>query len=375
MTFWFLAGLMVAVAAAVLIWPLARRRSAAARRDYDLAVYRDQMAELERDLAAGLVEPDQAEAAKAEIARRMLALEMQAGEEAASGSASSPVVTRAIAVAIVLLLPAAALSVYWLQGEPGLPGLPLAERETAPPAIDSPNAAMIVQVKRRLADHPDDGEAWLLLAGLYRRDGLAAESAEAYRQAIALDPERPEALMGLAESLVALHRGTVVPEARQLFARVLEMEPNTPMAFYYAGLALAQDGRLEEARGVWTRLLNASSADAPWVPVLRRQIARLAEDLDGEGATGGQSPGEQSPAEREAFIRSMVTGLENRLQDDPEDLEGWIMLARSYRVLGENKKAAEALAHAETLAEDLPDGSPLAGAVAAERDAQSGTGP
>ncbi len=370
MTFWFLAGLMVALSAAILIWPLARRRSTAARRDYDLAVYRDQLAELERDLAVGQLEPDQAEAAKAEIARRILALETQAEDEVAGGSSSSPVVTRAIALAIILLLPAAALSIYWLQGEPGLPGLPLAERETAPQEIDSPNAAMIVQVKRRLADHPDDGEAWLLLAGLYRRDGLAVESAEAYRRVLALDPERPEALMGLAESLVALHGGTVVPEARQLFARVLEIEPNTPMAFYYAGLALAQDGRLEEARGVWTRLLDASSADAPWVPVLRRQLARLAEEMDGEGGVE-----EQSPAEREAFIRSMVSSLETRLQEDPEDLEGWIMLARSYRVLGETEKAAAALAHAETLAVDLPDGSPLAGAVAAERDAQSGAAP
>jgi cytochrome c-type biogenesis protein CcmH len=365
MTFWLPASLLVAVVTAVLVWPLARRRSAAARRDYDLAVYRDQLAELDRDLAAGLIASGQADAAKAEVARRMLALEAEA--EAGAEAAPSPLATRALAAAIILLLPAAGLSLYWQLGTPGLPGLPLAEREAAPQDIDSPNAALIVQVKRRLADNPGDAEAWLMLAGLYRGDGLAAESAEAYRRVLALQPERAEALMGLAESLVALHRGTVVPEARELFARVLEIEPNTPMAFYYAGLALAQDGRLVEARDVWTRLLEASPGNAPWVPILRRQIARLAAELDGEV--------EETPAEREAFIRSMVTGLESRLQDSPDDLEGWIMVARSYRVLGEAEKAAAALARAETLAKELPHDSPLAQALAAEREAQAAQRP
>jgi cytochrome c-type biogenesis protein CcmH len=362
MSFWLFAGLMAAVVAAALVWPLTRRRSSAARERYDLAVYRDQLAEIERDHAAGLIGSDEAEAAKAEVARRILALDVS--EEDGAARVASPFGTRIIAVLIALLLPVAAVFLYWTQGTPGLPGLPLAEREAAPQEIDSPNAAMIGQVKRRLSDTPGDADAWLLLAGLYRQEGLAEESAEAYRRTLALEPERVEALMGLAESLVALHRGEVVAEARQLFARVLDIEPNTPMAFYYAGLALAQDGRLEEARGVWTRLLDASPPDAPWVPVLRRQIARLATEL-GDGAD------RQSPAGDEAFIRSMVEGLESRLQDSPDDVEGWIMLARSYRVLGETQKAAEALARAEAAAEELPQGSPLGSALEAEREAQA----
>jgi cytochrome c-type biogenesis protein CcmH len=362
MSFWLFAGLMVAIVVIALVWPLTRRRSSAAREQYDLVVYRDQLAELERDHAAGLIDPGETESARTEVARRMLALGV--AEEDGAARATSPLGTRIIAVLIVLLLPVAALYVYWTQGEPGLPGLPLAERQAAPQENDSPNAAMIGQVKRRLSDTPDDADAWLLLAGLYRQDGLAEESAEAYRRTLALQPERVEALMGLAESLVALHRGEVVAEARQLFARVLDIEPNTPMAFYYAGLALAQDGRLEEARGVWTRLLDASPADAPWVSILKRQLARLATEL-GDGADA------PSPAGDEDFIRSMVERLEGRLQDSPDDVEGWIMLARSYRVLGEPQKAAAALARAEAVAGELPQGSPLGSALEAEREAQA----
>ena len=367
MIFWLVAGVMIAATAMLLFWPLARKGpSEAARADFDLTVFRDQLAEVDADQARGLIGEAEAEAARAEIGRRMLAAKKRADCEA--GARSRPSGTRALAIAVAFVLSAGSLAVYGFLGSPGLPGLPLAERAPQSVVGDGANAAMIAQLETRLRDQPDDLEAWIMLARFYREDGLLNKAVDAYRHARALEPERPEILLGLAEGLVAATEGAVVPEARGLFARVLELEPQSPVAIYYAGLALAQDGFLDRAKHIWTQLLESSPADAPWVPLLRRQIAEI-EAAQSNAPERGEITGEDDSADQEAFIRAMVEQLSARLETEPDDLQGWIMLARSYRVLGERDLAVSALARASALAEDLPAVAPERQEIEAERQA------
>ena len=377
MSFWALAGLMIAVALALVLRPLLRREVRVERRqDHDLDVYRDQLGEVERDLDRGVVSASEAVAARSEIERRILRA-AESGEDPdlpERGRLSS----RLPALLLALAIPGLALLIYDYLGSPGLPGQPFAAREDRP--VDGQQDKIIAQLKERLASNPGDADAWALLGNLYARMGRWAEAGAAYRDALAADGQHLEALIGMAESLVALAQGVVVPEARQIFAGILEKDPRQPSALYYAGLALAQDGLLEEAYEVWSNLLEAAAPEAPWVPLVERQLARLGAEMGRQDPAAGPAPpgpsqeeveaaAEMSPEERAAFIRTMVQRLADRLAEAPDDLDGWLRLANSYRILGEEEQARDALLAAEALVEDLPATAAERATVAAARKA------
>ncbi len=382
MTFWILAGLIAAGTVAVLARTLLARRAAPPdSRAFDLAVYRDQLAEIERDLERGVLSEAEAASARLEIERRILASGRPAADEMPEPPRAEG---RWLAAFLAVVLPLAGLAIYLELGSPGHEGLPFAERPQLAPGDAGERASVLAQVDQRLARHPDDDQAWLMKAHLLRQDGAYTAAADAYRQAGRLAPERLEPVIGLAETLVAQAEGEVTPEARGHFARALQIDAANPSARYYAGLAMVQDGMAQEAYKVWSDLLADSPPDAAWTPVVERQLARLAhmmgmaappdETAPGETAPSAATPSgpsaadvaaasEMSAEERSAMIRSMVDRLAARLEEEPDDLEGWLRLARSYQVLGETDEARAALARAEALAAELPADSPLRGAV------------
>ncbi|MPZ09631.1 MAG: c-type cytochrome biogenesis protein CcmI [Kiloniellaceae bacterium] len=380
MTFWILAGVMAALLVVALLWPLLRARAAApSAADYDRAVYRDQLRELEQDRLRGLIDDVEAEAARREIERRLLQTESGTAATASSGGSRW---RRRMALALVVVLPPAlGLGLYLELGTPGLPGLPLAGRDPGGPAE---LALLVDRLQQRTADRPEDIEAHLILAQLFERSGRFDDAALRYRTAIALIEGQGEVPAGLhaalGEALVAAAGGQVGREARLAFAAAIEADPGNSRARYFAGLAMAQDGRLQDAIDVWQGLAADSPADAPWLPVLRQQIARAAQELGIEPpplaqpqAPLGQPPAEQSPGpsaaeveaarnmtpqERMAFIRSMVDQLTTRLEAEPADPDGWLRLARAHAVLRENDRAEAALVRAEAEIAALPEGSP-----------------
>ena len=404
MLFWLICAAVTLVTVALLLWPLLRAR--AAGRDEDeprgLAVYRDQLQEVERDRARGLLDEEQAAAARLEVERRLLAItETEAARPAGSGIGSA----RALAVAVGLLVPLVTLGLYVGLGSPGLPGEPFVERQGVAPPRDI--AEMAESLANRLARGGGSAEDWSLLARTYAQLDRMGPAAEAAGQAIRLGMDDAETHSFRGEMLTAAAGGTVTEAARQAFAQALERDPGNPRALYYAGLALAQDDQLEPALEIWTTLAEASSPDAPWLHLLRQQIRRVAGDLGveppaiagdlgveppaiaamdapalppaGSTAPGQTAPGptaedvaaaqDMSDEDRMAFIRSMVERLAERLEGSPEDLDGWLRLSRAYLVLQEPDKASAALARAEALVEPLPADAPERGAVAAARRA------
>jgi cytochrome c-type biogenesis protein CcmH len=375
MMFWIIAAVMTALVVLVLLLPLLRRRGAApASSDYDRAVYRDQLRELQQDSQRGLINDSEAEAARREIERRLLQTEAQVQPDA-GGSGVWP---RRLAVGlVVLLLPLAGLTLYLQLGTPGLPGLPLAEREPGGP---TEVALLIKRLQERIDADPQDLESRLVLAQVFERSGRFAEAADSYRGVIAVieknGPVPGPLYAALGETLVAAANGRVEREARLAFARAIEADPANSTARYYAGLAMAQDGRAEAALRVWQELAEDSPAGSPWLPVLREQIARAAQELGIEppaiaqpqepGGTAPRGPSaadveaaqEMTPEERLSFIRSMVAQLAARLESDPADPDGWLRLARAQAVLGETDKAHAALASAEAQIDALPAEAP-----------------
>jgi cytochrome c-type biogenesis protein CcmH len=245
--------------------------------------------------------------------------------------------------------------------------------------------ALIKRLQERLASEPGNAEGWVLLARSQSAMGNYAEASEAYAKAVGLSERQPDVLAGYAEMLVKTHDGTVTPQARQLFAEVLTNEPESPPARFYLGLAKLQGGDGKAALADWLALAAAAPPDAPWLSGLRGQIEAVAKEFNidlatvapngpalvaslpqaaaAPAATGAPGPTAADVAnaqnlsddQRSDMIRGMVARLAQRLENEPNDLEGWRRLGHAYTVLGDNAKAADALAHAATLAPDNAD--------------------
>lgn len=382
MTAWIVIGLMTALTAAVLAWPLLRSPArAASRRDYGLTVYRAQLKEIERDLASGVLSGDQAAAARVEIQRRMLAEDRR---QEAVGQGAMPPHYRAFALAVAAgIVPLGAVLLYLTLGRPGAPDMPLASRQAEIQAVTANSAALTGEIEAlrvRLEDNPADHAAWMRLGEALRRMQRYEESAEAYRRAVHLSAD-PESLGLYAEMLVLAQQGTVPVEANAVFAQVLTANPGDPRALYYLGLAAEQAGQPRAALEHWLPLEAASPDDAPWMGMLKGRIEALAAEntialprlreaarREAETAMSGPSRADIeaaqriSPEERAAFVQSMVDRLAERLKAQPKDEEGWLRLARAYGVQGEMDKALAAYQEALT---HLPDSVPLLAAYAA----------
>jgi len=394
---------LTALALAMLLAPLCvGRRSPESREAYNLAVYRDQLAEIERDLARGVLAAEHAEAARAEIARRILALKPAEGEAGPTGHArglkahapAGPLAPRAAAIVAILLLPLAAGIVYWQLGSPSLPDQPFAERAAAdtPPAAANPAAIdmdkALARLRAHLKEHPEDLTGWLLLARAELNLDRYQEAAEAYRHAADLSGQRADISGDWGEAQVLAAGGTVTPAAKEAFAAALRDPETAPRSRYYLALAQMQEGKVKSALQAWVDLAAEAPADADWLPLVRQRIAEAAGVLGVDpatlkGATAGpaDAPGDGAvaaaakaalgafPEERRAMILAMVGKLASRLESQPDDVEGWARLGRSYMVLNQPEKAKEAYARAVKL---KPEDPQLTHALAEASAAASG---
>lgn len=379
MMFWAAAGVLVLAAVLALIAPLVRRgQQAATRAEHGLAVLKDQLAEIERDRAAGRLAEGEAQAARTEVERRILAEADRREAREPRQPADSRPRRFAVATAVILGLPLATGLVYMRAGSPGVPDLPLSARaderarmtETA--QRQQGIMEMVQNLEKRLGDQPDDIEGWMLLGRSRLALGDFEQAAVAYSRAAELGGGA-EAVGEMAEALVRRDRGIVTPDARRAFERVLEIAPADPRARYYLAVAAHQMGDAETAVRQWLELALDTPASAPWRATLMQRIEDVAaeNELDLAAlragveagrpvASGPRGPSQDdvaaaqamAPDERLGMIRGMVDGLQARLDEDPSDVEGWLRLGRSWQVLGEPEKSVAAYREA---AERAPD--------------------
>ena len=359
---WIVFAAMTLGVIAVLLLPVLRRGAGsddADRNAYDRAVFRDQLAELERDLERGSIAPAEAEAARNEISRRLIAAaEQPKGKRAMA----APL----IGLASVLIVPLVAVPLYLKAGNPGLPGVPLDQR-MAEAEERGDYEALVVKVEQHLAQNPDDVEGWKVLAPAYRRGLRWADAVEAHRNIVRLSPPDAAAIADYGEAMVMAGEGMVSAEAHDLFGKALALDPKLPKARFYDALALKQEGKTDEAKAAFDAFLKDTPEDAPWRPMLLAEMQSMGSRppaLDQETMANAQA---MAPEDQQAMIRSMVDGLEERLAANPDDLDGWLRLIRSRAVLGEPDKAkaaydkakaqyngdADALAKIAALAKDM----------------------
>ena len=362
MLLWVIFAVLTALVLYVLLRPLASgSASEESRAAFNATVYRDQLGEVESDRDRGLIGPSDAEAARIEIARRLLATD---AEEQGSKISPTRLPIKALAIGLAVALPLAALSVYLIYGSPRLPDQPLIAR-LQDPASDKNLEALVARVEARLREHPEEGEGWEVIAPVYMGLRRYADAAEAYRHSIRLLGESPKRLASYGQALVLANDGVVSEDARQALERAVALDPNLIEPRLVLIIAKEQDGQFAAAADAWRALLATAPADAPWRKLGEQRLAedeaRLAgKPLPGkpEAAPGAQPQGpspddvaaaqKMSPADRQAMIESMVQGLADRLAQNSDDLAGWLKLVRAYTVLDRKDDAVKALERAKT---------------------------
>jgi cytochrome c-type biogenesis protein CcmH len=357
MTLLVILALMTAAALGAVIWPLARGRAPQAASS-DLAVYRDQLEEIERDRADGRIGHDEFEAARVEVSRRLLAAAntfaaANTGEPAPA--APQPGSGRRIAalVAAAVAIPLLSAPLYALLGSPDLPGEPLSGRAPGEGQANS-IGALIAKIETHLEENPGDGKGWEVVAPVYMKLERYDDAVKARRNALDLLGATADREVDLGEALTAAANGVVTAEAKAAFDRAAAIDGNHFKAMFYLGLAAQQDGDASGAARIWHDLIAKAPPDAPWLQVVRQSLARV--EGQGTAAPVTSAPGprpddvaaasEMTPDARNQMIRGMVERLAVRLHEDGADVEGWLRLLRAYMVLGERDKAKAAVAEA-----------------------------
>ncbi len=405
---WIIIGGLALIAGAALALPMLRMsQPRPSRSEYDSQVYRDQLAELDRDVARDAITNAEADTARTEIVRRLLAADQAAQQEAdADRGRTAPAEISGLAVA--LAIPAAALALYALYGSPTLPGRPALEvraEQGAPGAESSPHrmatdpaaakesaATLIARLGKTLETRPDDLRGWSLYASALSTASRFKESVTAYERVIALAPKDAAFRSRYGEAMIFAADGVVTQPARQAMLDAIALDPNEPRARYYVALAEYQAGRTEEALRLWLTLEVEAPPDAIWRQTLAARIANFARERgvgsdrlaallaeirektgiaapkpavepSGQTGTAERSPPpmrgpsaedvkaaqQMSSGDRQAMIRNMVDGLAERMKQNPDDVAGWLRLARSYAVLNEPEKSRDAWRRAAAL--------------------------
>jgi cytochrome c-type biogenesis protein CcmH len=399
MTLWFIFGIMTAVALAIASWPLVRGRAASAGAS-DVAVYRDQLEEIERDRADGRIGHNEFEAARAEVSRRLLGAASSAGEASSTAGASPQRWRRLAALAVVVVaipliavplgtrvdlvmrdqvvataVPLIAVPVYKLLGSPEITVASLAGGAAANGATPGDGqaasiASVIARIEQHLKENPDDSRGWEIIAPVYMKLGRYDDAVKARRNILAqLGPTaQREADLGVALAFAAGEE--VTPDSKAAFERALALEPGNVNAMYFLGIAAQQDGNDAEAARIWRDIIVKAPPGAPYLATVRERLAGVSSEPAPAPAPGSYGLAARPPAPtaeemaavrgmtpeaQGQFMRDRIEGLAARLRQDGTDVAGWLRLLRAYMVLGERDKAKVAAGEARRALSGEPE--------------------
>ena len=353
----------------------ALRSTTAAPDNPSLRVYRDQLAEVDRDLARGVISASESARIKTEVSRRVLDADRNPGV-LVEGSAMQ---AKLASVGVGAALMAAVAGYYWL-GAPGYPDLPLAKRlelaqaahdnrpaqavaeaNTAAPAptgADAEYMDLMAKLRAAVIKRPDDLQGLALLARNELGLGNAVAARVAQQQLVTLKATNATAEdhAALAQMMIVAAGGYVSPEAEAQLIRTLALDPGNGLARYFSGVMFAQTGRPDRSFALWQPLLAQGPADAPWIAPIRAQIEQIAGEagvryalpaLAGPDAATIAAADGLSETDRQAMIAGMVDQLSSRLQEGGGPVEDWIKLINSRMVLQQPDRAQAAVISAK----------------------------
>lgn len=366
-------GLLTLIAVAFVAFPLLKKEQApTSAQDSTPAVLVDQLDEVQRDLDRRVISNSEASAAQQEIKRRILA----AARRTVSGQTVENTSGRVGLWLAVLFVPLLAVVYYAFMGSPEISSLAFADRQ-AERAEQEKITELTGKLYARLASDPEGGpsEGWMLLGQTYYRMGEYSRAAAAFETVAEREDATSATFSMLAEALVSAEQGIVTPKAETAIDKAIALDPTNPAGVFYKSMAMAQKGEEQAAYELLLSSLEAADGFASWMEVFVAQANQIGEKIGQDPisltdyapmANGGAGPtaedieaaGEMSAEDRSDFIRSMVERLAARLEENPEDLEGWMRLANAYKVLGEKQNAVSAYEQASNLLADLAANDP-----------------
>jgi cytochrome c-type biogenesis protein CcmH len=346
--FWLAAILIVIGATAVLCLPLFRTDRPSEQTSPDAMVYRDQLSEIERDHARGIIDAVEAVAARAEVARRLL----NVNQTADSRNIASITKSMAWTVAIVAVVTILTVPLYLQLGDPAMPDQPLASRLQSP--TNQQNLPQLVaQMEKVLLENPDEGRGWQLIAPIYMRLARFDDAVIAFTRIVELFGPTAPRLAQLAEAQISVSEGLVSEQTQAILEQAISLDPQNHISLFHLARAAEQRQQPAQATTYWQRLVSASAPTDPWVSFAQERLASLSggkpDAPSGPTAEEIASAEEMTPQQRQEMIAQMVSNLAERLQTEPQDLEGWLRLIRSYIVLNRTSDATKSLATAKSV--------------------------
>lgn len=367
---WGIFVLLTLVAIGTVLYPLLLSKSNVLTRGNAVpAILADQMQEIERDMERDLISEQEAQAARLEVKKRILATTRNLQEKAGTPRSGGGI---ALVVAAVLA-PLIAAGYYATMGSPEVPSIAYAARADER-AQTNEVRALAMRLRERLVSDPTGGpsEGWILLGQTYQRMGRAADAVEAFEVVAEREDAASSTFSMLAEAIAVSNDGLVIPRAKLAVDRALELDPSNPAATYFKSLYHLQKEEPRKAYDLLVSRLNQEVTYLPWMETYAAQINRIAAAANlpvvelpsgptskpGPSAADVAAASEMSDADRAEFIRSMVSRLAERLEDEPNDLDGWMRLGNAHSVLQEQNRAIEAYRRAEALLEQQPSNDP-----------------
>jgi cytochrome c-type biogenesis protein CcmH len=358
MMIWIVFSVLAVAAALSVLVPLSRsgrelRETAA----YDVEVYKAQLGEVDRDLDRGLISEEAAEAARTEIARRLIAAggaEEEIPATADAGRRSGARFGLRVAQALALVaVPLGTIGLYSVIGSPDIPDQPLVAR-LQEPVLNRSLPDLVARVEQRLAEEPSDGRGWDVIAPAYMRLGRAEDAAAAYAAAIRILGSTVRRETDRGEALVIANNGIVGAEARAAFERAVALDARAIKPRFFLALALTQENRNEDAIAAWQALLDEAQGGEAWAEAVRVELAKLGVETEPTvAAAPGPSQGDIASAaqmnaeDRSAMIRSMVDRLDTRLSDEGGSADEWLRLMRAVAVLGDTDRLRDTATRAQ----------------------------
>jgi cytochrome c-type biogenesis protein CcmH len=403
MTLWLILTILAAGAALIVAAPFFFRHANAGQTAASINVYKDQLAEVERDKAQGLIEEAEAASARVEIERRILSAG-KGDNAAAEGIAPNWQYRMVTGVTAIVVL--GSVGLYASLGRPELASVaPQAQDAWAQRAAVAANAgaqgqvtqtadgqqgvgdagALVKRLEQRLEANPNDPDGWRVLGWSYDNIGRYQDAVKAYGRAVELQKDNATLRAIYGEAQVKAANGVVTQAALATFKDVLAINPNDERARFFKGVANEQKGDNQGAIDEWLALYKIAPADAEWTGDLRSRIeetakkagidvaAKLAEARPAAAAvaqapSAPAHPGAVGPSgadienakqlseqDRQSMVSGMVDRLAGRLESSPKDPDGWIMLIRSRMAMKDTDKARAALEKAKTVFADEPE--------------------
>lgn len=344
MIFWIFILLLSLIAMGFVCYPLVSRNvSAKSEVESEQTLYKARLSEIDKDLELGRLDEISAQAARAEEARRLI----KTTENTKLTKVTST--NKLLVLFAALSLPLFSLPFYLSVGSP---------QEAMPPSVaENTNTGSSIEellavAEKRLASNPDDSNGWKVVAPVYMRMGRFSDARKAYENVLRVEGDSPEFLLKLADVHIEQNQGQVNTTAQDLVSRVLTIDKDNAIAKFYTGIIALQNNKPDETLRIWQAMLDGAKGDEEWVPVIEGRITelKLLENkpplpaLDQDTLKAAQ---DMSSEDRMEMIGQMVSNLSEKLQENPNDKQGWQRLIQSYIVLGRKEDAQSAFENAK----------------------------